>query len=524
VIRKKRLLGAVLVLTVLAAGIICVYAIWDSHRTSAVTQSETGQGDITPHRFNREDNASQPALRPNPDWTYRPMGRPNGGWGRRDGGAAGGVIQYDLYLVIYSIAFWLLIIIAYYFSVKQKTKIFQGNVGLLLLALLGVGLVLRLTCAVLISGHPYDINTFKSWASAAANGLFSVYSNTRLDYPPLYIYILYVIGKISAVPALNPFFTALLKLPSIAADLVTSLLIYRLARKRLSLETGIFLCAFYLYNPAVLINSAVWGQVDSLFTMIVLFAAYTLAEGKIGMSAALFSAAVLMKPQGIIFLPVLFFALVRQRSWKSFLQAAVIGLGTAIAIVLPFSWNQGVLWIFRLFANTLGEYPYASVNAFNLFGILGLNYVRDTSTFFYLSYHSWGMIFIVLVTAFAWFIYVKGTDKGFVFAAGLLLIDGVFTFATGMHERYLFPALALSLLAFVYLRDKRLLLLSAGYGAAIYINTHFVLSETVKGINHLDPTPVLMGTSLLNIALYFYLVKVLLSILGYGSKRLACLN
>ncbi|MCR4440780.1 MAG: hypothetical protein QHH10_01335 [Peptococcaceae bacterium] len=208
-ILKKRLLGAVLVLTALAAGIMCVYTIWDSHGTSAVTQSETGQGNILPHRFNRDDNASQPALRPNPGGTNRPTGRPNGGLGRRELGAAGGGIQYDPCLIIYSIAFWLLIIIAYYFLINQKTKIFQGNVRLLLLTLLGVGLVLRVTCAVLISGHPYDINTFKSWAAAAANDLFSVYSNTRLDYPPLYVYILYVIGKIAAVPALNPFFTAL---------------------------------------------------------------------------------------------------------------------------------------------------------------------------------------------------------------------------------------------------------------------------------------------------------------------------
>jgi len=320
---------------------------------------------------------------------------------------------------------------------------------------------------------------------------------------------------------MSPYYTLLLRLPSIVADIATAYLIYRLAGKYLSREISILLSAFYAFNPAVMINSTFWGQVDSFFTFIVVSSLYMLSEKKIGLASALFTAAVLMKPQGIIFLPVLFFELVRGKSFKSFLTAAAFALGTAAMIILPFALSKDALWIFKLFSNTMGEYPYASVNAFNFFSLIGKNYAKDATTMFLLSYHNWGMIFIVIITAFSWFIYIKGNSRAFAFAAALLLIAGVFVFSTRMHERYLFPAVALSILAFIYLKDKRLLLLSAGFSSTVYINTHLVLFETSKGINFVSFNPVLIIASLLNVLLFFYLVKVLFDI-AVKKKTYAC--
>ncbi|KJR45560.1 putative membrane protein [Desulfosporosinus sp. I2] len=81
-----------------------------------------------------------------------------------------------------------------------------------------------------------------------------------------------------------------------------------------------------------------------------------------------------------------------------------------------------------------------------------------------------------------------------------------------MHERYLFPAVALSILSFIYLRDKRLMLLAAGFSTTIYINTHFVLYETLSGINSISYSPILIVTSLLNVFLFVSLIKVLYEI------------
>lgn len=155
---------------------------------------------------------------------------------------------------------------------------------------------------------------------------------------------------------------------------------------------------------------------------------------------------------------------------------------------------------------------------FNFFSLLGANFTEDAGTLFVFSYHSWGLIAIVMITAFSWFLFFKGNSGVYAAAVGLLLIDGVFTFSTRMHERYLFPAVALSLLTFIYLREKRLMFLAAGFSATIYINTHFVLIETLSGINSVSSGPILIGTSLVNVLLFVYLIKVLYEIVKERRK------
>lgn len=438
------------------------------------------------------------------------MSRPNG---NMQNGSTSTATKYVPLFTTYSIAFLILFVAGYYFFIYKKIKLNCENEKILIFILLVVGLLLRISSATLMEGFSSDINLFKNWAMTAANNLSQVYSNSRgSDYPPLYIYVLAVIGKIQSISMVSPYFTLMLKLPSIVTDIVTSYIIYKLATKYLSLEISILVSAFYIFNPATFIDSAIWGQVDSFFTFLIVLAVFLLSEKKVGFSAAMFSAAVLMKPQGIIFLPVLFFELVRKRNLKTFIKVAASALITAVLIILPFSFNQDPLWIFKLYSNTISEYPYASVNAFNFFSLLGANYKNNIDNLFIFNYHTWGIIFIVVITLFSWFIYIKGKSTSFAFAAALIQIGGVFIFSVGMHERYLFPAAALAILTFIYLRDKRLLIVSMGFSATIYMNIYSVLFGMLKGINSISFSPILIVTSFLNVLLFIYLVKVLFDI------------
>lgn len=399
---------------------------------------------------------------------------------------------------------------SYFLYVKNKANLSISRERLIIVGVLGMGLLVRLVLARLSPGHPYDMGLFASWASAAARDLLSVYSSNRVDYPPLYMYVLFLAGKAINLSWLNQFSTVILKFPALLADLATSYLIYTRARKQLSPGFGILLMGFYLFNPAVLIDSSLWGQVDSVFTCLLAGALILLAERKTVLASALFAAAVLMKPQGIIFLPVLFFELVRQKNLKMWLKCIGLSLASTMVIILPFAWQQGAFWIIELYMKTLGEYPFASVNAFNLFSLLGANYTRYSESLGFLSYQSWGMLFIVAVTALCWFIYARVNNEKMAWAAALLLISGVFTLATGMHERYLFPALALSLFAFIYLGDRRFLFMAGGFSISIFLNIHVVFFATIKGIHSLSPGGTLVFTALLNIFLLVCLIKLML--------------
>lgn len=447
---KTNLLKIILVLVILFSGVMCVYSIWNVKNSASTYDS-----------------------------------------------------KYSYILVAYTIIFIGLFIAAYYYFTHGKLKINPGYEKILVLAIFLVGLFLRLACSNLTQGFSSDISLFRNWATNAANSLATFYSSSRqADYPPFYIYVLAVIGKVASTNTMSSYFTLLLKVPSILADVLSGYLIYRFAKKYTSFEISVLLFAFYVFNPAIFINSVFWGQVDSFFTFIIILAVYLISEKKIGLSAVFFTAAVLMKPQGIIFLPVLFFELVRERSLKDFVKAALAAIVTALVIIIPFSLNQSPLWIVKLYSSTVSEYPYASVNAYNFFNLIGANYKKDSTTLLFFSYHTWGIIFIVLTTLFTWFIYIKGKNRSFAFAAALIQIAGVFTFSVGMHERYLFPAAALAVLAFIYLKDKRLLYIALGFTITIFSNTAAILYGSFS-------TDVATFTSILNIFLFGYLVKVM---------------
>lgn len=420
----------------------------------------------------------------------------------------GGVdAKYLPQITIYSIIFLILSCGIYFLIRRKKVSLNSRDEKFLIFTLLAVGFFLRISASTLINGHN-DINLFKNWAETAAKGFSEFYVNARqADYPPLYIYILGIIGKIVSIFDLNSYYVLMLKIPSIVADVITSYLIYKLSKKHLNLTISIFLTAFYIFNPAVFIDSTFWGQVDSLFTLLIVIAIYLLFEKKYTFSSVVFSAAALMKPQGIIFLPILFFELVRQRKVKNFIYAAFSAIITMLIIIIPFSLNQqNPLWIFELYSKTISEYPYASVNAFNFYSLIGANYKNYDTALFILNYHTIGMIFIVITTLIGWFVYIKGNDRKYISAIALLQIAGVFTFSVGMHERYLFPAVALSILAFIYLKDRRFFMMAVGFSITSYINISIVFFKT----NILIFNIFLRITSLLNVIIVLYLVKTII--------------
>lgn len=416
--------------------------------------------------------------------------------------------QYSTALAIYAGVILALFVAVFILIIRKKwsLKIRPEKQTILLWALLGIGLFLRIAAAPWINGHPFDISLFKNWATSAADHFSTFYVNGSSDYPPFYIYILYGVGKIASLPAMSSYMNLLIKLPSLLADVATTYLIYKLARKYLTYELSLLISAFYLFNPAVLINSTFWGQVDSFFTLLIVAALLLLSSKKLAWATVIFTAAVLMKPQGVIFLPILFFELVRRKRIRDFLTVGLTSLFTAVLLILPFSFSQEPLWIFKLFSHTLGEYPYASVNAFNFFSLLGANYVQDSTTLFVFSYHTWGLIFITLITLYSWWIYGKGRSAKYAALTALLQITGVFTFSASMHERYLFPAAALALLAFAYLQDKRLLWLFAGFSATIFLNTYVILYGSLSG-GAAYSAPLFL-TSVLNVGLFVYLAIV----------------
>ncbi len=117
----------------------------------------------------------------------------------------------------------------------------------------------------------------------------------------------------------------LTKTPAIIADLATAYLLFRIAGKRWTQKGAGILTAIYLFAPAVLLDGAIWGQTDAVFTFFVVLMIYLVTEHKLIPSYFVFAVAVLVKPQSLIFTPVLIYGIIDQVfldgfDWKNFLE------------------------------------------------------------------------------------------------------------------------------------------------------------------------------------------------------------
>lgn len=376
--------------------------------------------------------------------------------------------------------------------------------------------MIRIVLAVWFKGHSIDIGTFSAWAGHAAEGLLGFYSPGYFaDYPPGYIYVLWGIGKLRAWLELgweSKAFLTLLKLPAILADLATAWVFYRAAIGRLGGWWPLAIAAAYALNPAVIADSAVWGQVDGVFTLFVLLGVLWL-ERRPGASGAAFAVALLVKPQALIFgpVPLLWFAdrLFRQRQGGALRELmAFAGAGTAAFTlgVLPFAAQDGPAWVIGKYASTLASYPYASLNACNFFALVGGNAVELSQNLLFLSFKTWGIVFLAAIVAFsAWIAWRRGAPSRFVYLAAFLPAS-VFVWSTKMHERYLFPALAMLLAFYLLSRDRRALWLLAGFSATLCANIVQVFELSLDKIYYIDgANPLLLATSAANVLLWVLL-------------------
>jgi Predicted integral membrane protein len=367
-------------------------------------------------------------------------------------------------------------------------------------------------------GYTNDINTFIYWANHAfKDGLGNFYQEGLFaDYPPGYIYVLYVLGAVQSWTGIGSASDAAIvfyKLPAILADLVSGYLIYRTALKKLDYRAAFGLSMLYIWNPAVWINSAGWGQVDSFFALILILAIRAISDKKLEVGSVWFAIAVLVKPQALIFTPVLLLAYgYNLRQWKRVVAGIAYGAAAFLLLAAPFIWNNGGLHaLYSLYKSTLSSYPYATLNAFNLYALTGGNWANLNAHWLGLEYAAWGNIGIVFATVVSVLFFglrKQRKDLSGAFYMALILIVTVFMFAAKMHERYMFPALLLMIFAYIEAKDRRILHLLLGFSITHFINVGYVLAFSQANAFIPSSNGILIVTALCNAGLYMYMLYV----------------
>lgn len=349
---------------------------------------------------------------------------------------------------------------------KVRTKITSGITGnFLIIVIILIGLILRLLLSQL-PGFKFDVDTWFAWAQRLNEiGLNNFYSDqVWTNYTPGYLYILYILGLIKNQFSLDPSqFYMLLKIPSIMAEIILGVLVFKILSKN-SLKWAFVALSLIVLNPAFIFNSSVWGQVDGFFSL-VLFLCIFYLDKNIIKSSFFWGLGFLIKPQAIFLLPVLFIYLLKNFSIKNLLKVTLVITLTIFLFSLPFFKNLPINGIITLFGKMFSDYPYNSLFAYNFWGIFGF-WIPDN------FFKYWGYFLLVIYWLIISYFYFK--RKISIFSLATLAALGFFFIPTRIHERYLYPGLFFLIFTATIYKDKLLLKCSLILSTLHFLNLYYV--------------------------------------------------
>lgn len=334
---------------------------------------------------------------------------------------------------------------------------------MLLLAGLGVRLV-----ALNLPGHPGDSIVMSRWAEHMAEfGPWGFYQHDGAVYPAL-LYAYWPLGVLFNGHDLARAIKGL----SIPFDLALGILVYFGARQIVGSLRALIAPAVYLLNPAVLLAGPVWGQVDAVGTLAYLGALLAAASGRFRIAGALTMLATLIKPQfGLVALPVGVLTVI---AWRAAGKAAPIinaflgGVIMYLVVAIPLRMDP-ISYIGRALS-VASDKPWTSANAPNIWGVL-IGYKIPDAPYVLIG----GGLFLgglyAALLPLRW-----RRDLSIVLAVGLFVVFAFYFLPTRVHERYLFPAMAL--LAALAATNWRVLLTTLVFAAAFALTIIYGLVST----------------------------------------------
>ena len=349
-------------------------------------------------------------------------------------------------------------------------------------------IALQVVLASHLRGYVGDQMIFVSWMQAVMRwGVAGAYQTASVNYPPVYLLVLGVYGSL-----MNFFHISVLpgglsiKLPGIALDAAAMIAVY-VVSKGVRPGWRLFVLALFCLNPAILYDTAVWGQVDILDSLLAVLSIVALKK-RPGVAGGLFSLALLSKFQSIVILPVLAaYALQSLLSFRRYQKTLALALGVMLPLAAAGVWlglQGGLLaMVDKAYVATTSEYPYLSLNAMNiwyyLFGISPQT-ADSTPIFAGLDYKLLGLALLALAALYVVY-YVLASRVELMqrlLKAGTLIAFAFYMLPTEIHERYILMAVVFSLLVILF--DKKWTLIALGLTLTAFFNLVAVDSFAVN--------------------------------------------
>ena len=319
----------------------------------------------------------------------------------------------------------------------------ERRAKLLVAGAIALGVVLRLA-VVRAQGFPTDVGTYQAWAERLASiGPGRFYEPGYFcDYPPGFLYVLWLLGALFDGEPLRLAVKAL----SIPADIAIALLVARLLWRTAGRAAAVAAAAIWSLQPGPIFAGPYWGQVDAVGTVPLLGALLAAGARRWWLAGVLGACAVLVKPQFGIALVVIIaaaaFEFIKEARWRPAVEVLGAGAVTGYALCVPF-WGFAptriVAELVALVRSASETYPFTSLYAFNGWSIFFDFWKPDDALVL------WGGVLLVAGLLAATIPLWWRRDTAMLLACGTFAALAFYFLPTRAHERYLFPVFALAL-------------------------------------------------------------------------------
>lgn len=242
----------------------------------------------------------------------------------------------------------------------------------------------------------------------------------------------------------------LIKFPAVIADIFIGFYIFKLLEPKYK-KIAIIASCLYLFNPAVIYNSALWGQNDSIISLFALLAFIKLFDKKYFLSFIFLFVSLFFKITLFIYVPIYLLILFSQKpKVKSIFLPAIYTFITALILSFPFSYPQNPFsWLINLFTRQVfsNQGNMLNGNAYNVW-LLAYGVDITTQAVLWQKLLSYG-IFLIILFFIGKKLFLKLNFQKTIFALFMVGFTA-FIILTNMHERYLHPIFVLLPLLYAY--------------------------------------------------------------------------
>lgn len=242
--------------------------------------------------------------------------------------------------------------------------------------ILAIAIVLRAVWSAEL-GHTGDIGIFLRWMRSILEfGFRDSYANqvdggSQPNYPPVALLFLGVwahairdVFGISLTEG-STALTMLMKIIANAADLGGAVVVYVALASWKKQAAALVASGVYALHPAMAYNSAVWGQIDALYTVFIVLALLAMASNRPGPSGANVALALMSKVQAVVIGPVFAYWFLRAKPRPKFLSVAAF-VTAAFLFVLPFVSPATLRPLAWVYTSAVGQQSHLTSYAYNL--------------------------------------------------------------------------------------------------------------------------------------------------------------